>query len=71
MARHYSPRMGESYVRWIERFIRDTAGKWIHPRDMTAAVFGVRSCQQMHTIKSGSEQDNSRESPDPEVKSAG
>ena len=39
MTKHYSPRTEESYVRWIERFLRfhrNTAGKWIHPRDMTA-----------------------------------
>lgn len=37
--KHYSPRTEESYVRWIEQFLRfqrSTAGRWIHPRDMTA-----------------------------------
>jgi len=37
--KHYSPRTQSSYVRWIERFLRfhrDAAGKWIHPRDMSA-----------------------------------
>jgi len=39
LTKHYSPRTEESYVRWIERFLRfhrDAAGKWIHPLDMTA-----------------------------------
>jgi len=37
--KHYSPRTEDSYIRWIERFLRfhrDTAGQWIHPRDMSA-----------------------------------
>jgi len=37
--KHYSPRTEESYVRWIERFLRfhrSKAGEWIHPLDMTA-----------------------------------
>lgn len=39
LTKHYSPRTEESYARWIERFLRfhrDTAGKWIHPRNMAA-----------------------------------
>ena len=37
--KHYSPRTGESYTRWIGRFLRfhrEAAGLWIHPRKMSA-----------------------------------
>ena len=37
--KHYSPRTEDSYVRWIERFLRfhrTQAGEWVHPRDMAA-----------------------------------
>jgi len=39
LIKHHSPQTEESYAQWIERFLRfhrDTAGKWIHPCDMTA-----------------------------------
>ena len=39
VTKHYSPRTEESYVRWIERFLRfhrEKTGDWIHPQNMTA-----------------------------------
>jgi site-specific recombinase XerD len=35
--KHYSPRTEAAYTRWIERFLRfhrETAGEWVHPRNM-------------------------------------
>ncbi len=39
MTKRYSARTEQSYVRWIERFLRfhrDEAGTWTHPREMSA-----------------------------------
>ena len=39
VTKHYSPRTEEAYTRWINHFLRfhrGKAGKWTHPRDMTA-----------------------------------